>query len=52
MTSLNHTLTHIDPHFLAVLGESAEAGIDLAFDADFEELERQFAEMRLTFPHD
>lgn len=29
----------------------AEAGIDPAFDAEMEELERQFAELRLTFGH-
>ena len=29
-----------------------DAGIDPAFDADCEELERQFAELRLTFSHD
>lgn len=32
---------------LATLDRHAEAGIDLAFDADMEELERQFAELRL-----
>jgi hypothetical protein len=29
----------------------ADAGIDPAFDMDMEELERQFAELRLTFNH-
>ena len=28
-----------------------EAGIDPTFDADMEELERQFAELRLTFDY-
>jgi hypothetical protein len=29
----------------------ADAGIDPAFDTDLEELERQFAELRLTLAH-
>jgi len=33
----------------ARLQESHDAGIDPAFDADMEELERQFAQFRLTF---
>jgi hypothetical protein len=39
-------------NFLATLGDYAEAGIDPAFDAACEELERQFAEIRLTCRHD
>ncbi len=33
----------------AALQRYDDAGIDPAFDADMEELERQFAELRLTF---
>jgi hypothetical protein len=36
----------------ARLNAYAEAGIDPAFDGDMEELERQFAELRLTFNQD
>jgi hypothetical protein len=52
MTTFN---VHADDgfsHFIATLDRHAEAGIDPAFDADTEELERQFAELRLTFNHD
>ena len=37
--------------FLATLDRYADAGIDPAFDAETDELERQFAEIRLTFAH-
>jgi hypothetical protein len=36
---------------IATLDRYAEAGIDPAFDTGMEELERQFAELRLTFVH-
>lgn len=36
---------------LAGLIEDIAAGCDPEFDADLEELERQFAELRLTFKH-
>ncbi len=35
----------------AALTRCDEAGTDPAFDGDTEELERQFAELRLTFGH-
>jgi hypothetical protein len=35
----------------ASLQTFADAGIDPAFDADMDELERQFAEFRLTIDH-
>lgn len=39
------------PFQLASLIEDLSAGCDPAFDADLEELERQFAEFRLTHDH-
>jgi hypothetical protein len=47
MTAFTHT--HLDSlsDLNAVLGQYAEAGIDPAFDAGCEELERQFAELRV-----
>jgi hypothetical protein len=36
---------------IATLNRYAEAGIDPAFDTGIEELERQYAELRLTFGH-
>ena len=51
MTSLHHyTADHLN-QLTATLQGYAEAGIDPAFDTDMEELERQFAELRLTFDH-
>lgn len=48
MTTLNHDAG--DRFFgpMAALERHVEAGIDPAFDAEMEELERQFAEIRLT----
>jgi hypothetical protein len=47
-----YTLNHTDPSRILCLIESlehfAEAGIDPAFDAEYEELEREFAEIRFT----
>jgi hypothetical protein len=40
------------PSLIARLDRFAEAGIDPAFDSDMDELERQFAELRLTFNYD
>ncbi len=34
---------------IATLSRYVDAGIDPAFDTDMEELERQFAELRLTY---
>jgi hypothetical protein len=45
---------HADDYLLRLcsrLNQLAHAGIDPAFDAEMEELERQFAEIRLTFGH-
>lgn len=39
----------ISPCQLAALIEELSAGCDPDFDADLEELERQFAEQRMTF---
>ncbi len=48
MTTLNHyTAAHLH-QLTATLQDYADAGIDPAFDMDMEELERQFAELRLT----
>ena len=49
MTTFNHYANDSLCDLIAKLDASAEAGIDPAFDAEMEELERQFAELRLTF---
>jgi len=51
MTTLNHRASDSFSSLIATLDRYADAGIDPAFDADTEELERQFAELRLTFDH-
>jgi hypothetical protein len=38
-------------NLIGTLDRSAEAGIDPDFDTEMEELERQSAELRLTFGH-
>lgn len=43
--------TPFSPCQLAGLIEDITAGCDPEFDADLEELDRQFAELRLTFEH-
>lgn len=48
MTTFNH-FTNGACSLTAILNDYAEAGIDPAFDAHCEELERQFAELRLAF---
>jgi hypothetical protein len=51
MTALHHhTADHLHQLTIALQGY-ADAGIDPAFDMEMEELERQFAELRLTFNH-
>ncbi len=50
MTTIHHTFENISD-LTALLTEYAEAGIDPAFDAEMDELERQFAELRLTHAH-
>ena len=51
MNTLNHSTSGSISTLVASLEAFAEAGIDPAFDAECEELERQFAELRLTFDH-
>jgi hypothetical protein len=52
MTPFNHYTGDSLSSLIAKLDRFAEAGIDPAFDADMDELERQFAELRLTFNND
>ena len=49
MTIFNHHACDGISNLIATLDRYAEAGIDPAFDGDMEELDRQFAELRLTF---
>ena len=49
MTVFTHYTGNGISSFIATLDRYAEAGIDPAFDGDMDELERQFAEFRLTF---
>lgn len=49
MTTFNHYATDSLLKLTSELERFAEAGIDPAFDSECEELERQFAELRLTF---
>ena len=51
MTTFNHYAFDSLPNFSATLQHYADAGIDPAFDDDLDELERQFAELHLTFNH-
>ena len=51
MTTFTHFTGHCLLSLTTALDAFAEAGIDPAFDAECEELERQFAELRLTFDH-
>jgi hypothetical protein len=51
MTTFNHNATDSISSLIETLDRYAEAGIDPAFDTEMEELERQFAELRLTFGH-
>jgi len=49
MNTLHHSHFTGSPYSLIdTLNRFIEAGIDPAFDSDMEELERQFAEYRLT----
>jgi hypothetical protein len=49
MNTLHHSTFTGSPYSLIdTLNRFTEAGIDPAFDSDMEELERQFAEYRLT----
>jgi len=49
MTAFNHCAGLSPLSLTAALDRYSEAGIDPLFDADCEELEREFAELRLTF---
>lgn len=49
MTTFNHYSGDSTCDLLATLDRYVEAGIDPAFDADMEELERRFAELRVTY---
>jgi hypothetical protein len=51
MTTFNHYAGDQLPSLIATIDRYADAGIDPAFDADLEEMERQFAELRLTLDH-
>ena len=51
MTTLNHYSADSVLSLTSTLEQFAEAGIDPAFDAECEELERQFAELRLSFEY-
>ena len=48
MTIFNHYAGDNISSLIATLNRYAEAGVDPAFDADMDELERQFAEVRLA----
>ena len=51
MTTFNHDASQSVYSLATTLDRYAEAAIDPAFDAEMEELERQFAELRLSFDH-
>jgi hypothetical protein len=51
MTTFNHSANDSISDLITTLDHYAEAGIDPAFDTEMEELERQFAELRLTLGH-
>ena len=48
MNAFHHYATDSLSDLSDTLQHYAEAGIDPAFDADMDELERQFAELRMT----
>ena len=51
MNTFNHYPTDSLYSLSSTLQDYADTGIDPAFDEDLEELERQFAELRMTFSH-
>lgn len=51
MTTFNHDAINDISGLIAAIDRYTHAGIDPAFDSDLEELERQFAELRLTLDH-
>ena len=52
MNSFNHDTFDRIVTLAEMLNAFADAGIDPAFDAECEELERQFAELRFSQPRD
>lgn len=52
MNRFNHSTDNGASVLISALDQYAEAGIDPAFDADSEELDRQFAELRFAFNHE
>lgn len=51
MTTFNHYAGDQMSGLIDTIDHFADAGVDPAFDAELEELERQFAELRLTLDH-
>jgi hypothetical protein len=51
MTTFNHYAGDQMAGLIATIERFADAGIDPAFDSDLEELEREFAELRLNPDH-
>ena len=51
MNTFNSVTCESMSDLMATLQRFDEAGIDPAFDAEYEELERQFAELRLANEH-
>lgn len=51
MTTFNHYAGNQMSGLIDTIDQFADGGVDPAFDADLEELERQFAELRLTIEH-
>jgi hypothetical protein len=51
MPTFNHYSFDSISDLTDTLTAYADAGIDPAFDSEMEELERQYAELRLTFSH-
>ncbi len=49
MTTFNHLANESLTSLVTTLNCYIEAGVDPAFDPGMEELERQFAELRLTY---
>jgi len=51
MNTFNTVICESISDLMATLQRFDEAGIDPAFDAEYEELDRQFAELRLANEH-
>lgn len=52
MTTFNDCLPDHVPDLITRLRTPDDAGVDPAFDSDMEELDRRFAELRLTYCND